>query len=184
MDGPVWVGNELCLDFHNTPLADADALLTWCEAAGTINADAAIQYRAANPAAAAKVVTQANNLRAILHDVFAPIAAGEVPPAENLAEINDFLSLIVVRLDTDAAGFPVLASGATGALSELLAPVVWSAAALLVSPYRDRIGACANEACGRLFVDLSRRGNRRWCDMDGCGNRAKAGRHYARVRHG
>jgi regulator of RNase E activity RraA len=35
---------------------------------------------------------------------------------------------------------------------------------------------------GVLFVDDSRRGNRRWCDMSVCGNRAKARRHAQRVR--
>lgn len=38
---------------------------------------------------------------------------------------------------------------------------------------------CANPACVLLFLDLSKSGRRRWCDMATCGNRAKAARHRA-----
>ncbi|MER5882204.1 CGNR zinc finger domain-containing protein [Streptomyces sp. NPDC001941] len=46
----------------------------------------------------------------------------------------------------------------------------------------DRIRACAHEACVLHFFDTSRNGTRRWCSMAACGNRAKASRHYARVK--
>ncbi|MEV6548090.1 CGNR zinc finger domain-containing protein [Streptomyces sp. NPDC051597] len=48
----------------------------------------------------------------------------------------------------------------------------------------DRIRACAHDACILHFFDTSRNGSRRWCSMAGCGNRAKASRHYARTREG
>ncbi|CAM5684171.1 hypothetical protein SAVIM338S_07428 [Streptomyces avidinii] len=44
----------------------------------------------------------------------------------------------------------------------------------------DRVRACANPSCGLRFHDVSRNGTRRWCTSTGCGNRAKAARHYAR----
>ncbi len=44
----------------------------------------------------------------------------------------------------------------------------------------DRIRPCANDACVLHFHDVSKNGTRRWCSMAGCGNRAKAQRHYAR----
>ncbi|GGP54825.1 CGNR zinc finger domain-containing protein [Saccharothrix coeruleofusca] len=46
----------------------------------------------------------------------------------------------------------------------------------------DRVRACANPACVLHFFDVSKNGSRRWCSMAGCGNRAKANRHYARHR--
>lgn len=46
----------------------------------------------------------------------------------------------------------------------------------------DRVKACANPACVLHFFDVSKNGSRRWCSMAGCGNRAKANRHYARHR--
>ncbi|MTE18798.1 hypothetical protein F0L17_06540 [Streptomyces sp. TRM43335] len=52
----------------------------------------------------------------------------------------------------------------------------------LVRTAPDRIRACANDDCVLHFYDVSRNGTRRWCSMSGCGNRAKASRHYARTR--
>ncbi|MCX4574992.1 CGNR zinc finger domain-containing protein [Streptomyces sp. NBC_01571] len=46
----------------------------------------------------------------------------------------------------------------------------------------DRIRHCAHETCVLHFLDTSRNGTRRWCSMAGCGNRAKASRHYARTK--
>ena len=43
-----------------------------------------------------------------------------------------------------------------------------------------RIRRCAHPQCVLYFYDTSPLGNRRWCSMAGCGNRAKAARHYAR----
>jgi predicted RNA-binding Zn ribbon-like protein len=51
---------------------------------------------------------------------------------------------------------------------------------LAVAP--DRIRRCAHPDCVLYFQDTSARGTRRWCSMAGCGNRAKAARHYARAR--
>ncbi|MDI2130750.1 CGNR zinc finger domain-containing protein [Yinghuangia seranimata] len=43
-----------------------------------------------------------------------------------------------------------------------------------------RLRRCANPACTLRFYDTSKNGTRRWCSMSGCGNRAKASRHYDR----
>jgi len=58
------------------------------------------------------------------------------------------------------------------------AAVAASALSLLDSSVRPRIRICAN--CRWLFIDRSRNGSRRWCDMTVCGNRQKARRHYQR----
>ena len=52
----------------------------------------------------------------------------------------------------------------------------------LVSGDRELIRQCEDDACGWLFVDRSRGGRRRWCSMADCGNRAKARRHYTKLR--
>ncbi len=46
----------------------------------------------------------------------------------------------------------------------------------------DRIRQCDHAGCTLYFFDVSRNGTRRWCSMEGCGNRAKATRHYRRAR--
>ncbi|MGW6496853.1 CGNR zinc finger domain-containing protein [Nonomuraea angiospora] len=42
------------------------------------------------------------------------------------------------------------------------------------------VSICQADNYGRLFLD--RRHLRRWCTKEGCGNRAKAARHYQRVK--
>ncbi|MER8944136.1 CGNR zinc finger domain-containing protein [Mesorhizobium sp. M0915] len=46
--------------------------------------------------------------------------------------------------------------------------------------YPAQGSACAHE-CGWLFVDISRGGKRRWCNMRVCGNREKVARHRGQV---
>jgi len=41
---------------------------------------------------------------------------------------------------------------------------------------------CQNPACVLWFFDTTRNGTRRWCSMAVCGNRAKARRHYDRIK--
>lgn len=60
--------------------------------------------------------------------------------------------------------------------------VAVSAADLLKSDRIHRIRRCAATKCDWLFLDTSKRGNRRWCDMTVCGNRAKASSFYLRKK--
>ncbi|MCO1657984.1 CGNR zinc finger domain-containing protein [Pseudonocardia humida] len=54
----------------------------------------------------------------------------------------------------------------------------------LLSRDAARVRHCAGPGCVLHFYDTSKRGDRRWCSMAGCGNRAKAARHYARTKKG
>lgn len=65
-----------------------------------------------------------------------------------------------------------------GPVVDRLFPAAWSAAQLLASEERHRLKCC--DGCGRLFIDQSPNRSRRWCDMRGCGNRAKVRRFRAR----
>jgi len=61
----------------------------------------------------------------------------------------------------------------------------WLAAVSYVELLTDdpsRIRRCAHPECVLYFYDTSPKRSRRWCSMAGCGNRAKAARHYARSR--
>ena len=63
-------------------------------------------------------------------------------------------------------------------------PVVWSAAELMTSHDVSYLRECASETCEWLFLDLSHGRTRRWCDMQTCGNRAKAKRYHTRKTAG
>ena len=45
-----------------------------------------------------------------------------------------------------------------------------------------RARCCQHPDCMLWFIDVSKGGQRRWCSMERCGNRAKAQRHYERTR--
>jgi len=64
-------------------------------------------------------------------------------------------------------------------------PAVMAAANLLelLGGAPDRIRRCQHPACILWFFDTTRNGTRRWCSMATCGNRAKANRHYDRVKN-
>ena len=46
----------------------------------------------------------------------------------------------------------------------------------------ERLRICAGGNCSWLFLDRSKAGRRRWCDMAVCGNNAKSRRFQARMR--
>jgi predicted RNA-binding Zn ribbon-like protein len=61
-----------------------------------------------------------------------------------------------------------------------LASLARDAIDLLSGPLAVRVRECAAKDCALLFVDASRPGRRRWCSMEGCGNRAKTTRYRRR----
>ena len=64
------------------------------------------------------------------------------------------------------------------ALARLAEPLVHA----IATGETDRFRICANDECRYAFLDESRAGRRRWCDMSTCGNRAKVARHRARAK--
>lgn len=58
--------------------------------------------------------------------------------------------------------------------------IALSAEALLLSDRMSRVKACDN--CGWLFLDTSKNGARRWCNMQTCGSQIKAKAYYHRKK--
>ena len=75
-------------------------------------------------------------------------------------------------------------SGIEDHLTSVLWSVARSAAELLTSSRLAQVRECADETWGWRFLDQTKNASRRWCDMADCGNRAKARRHYHKVRKG
>ena len=61
---------------------------------------------------------------------------------------------------------------------DAFAPVIMDAADVVTAADHERLRHCP--ACDWLFVDQTRNGQRRWCDMADCGSRDKARRYYQR----
>ncbi|MGH7124521.1 MAG: CGNR zinc finger domain-containing protein, partial [Stellaceae bacterium] len=66
------------------------------------------------------------------------------------------------------------------ALDRMLWPIVRSATQLLTAAELSRVKQCAGRGCSWLFLDTSKNGSRRWCEMEVCGSRSKARAYYAR----
>jgi predicted RNA-binding Zn ribbon-like protein len=189
-----FLAGRLCLDFVNTKsgrgtpterdrLGNYDDLLAWCMRARVLNDGEAadLERQASRDASAAEDALQrARRLRDALHGVFVNIAHGRSVPDSDLAIMNGVLA--------DAARHGGIAErdGVFGwqwhrdSIDCMLWPIAHSAAGLLTGDRLVRIGECGGVACGWLFLDETRNRSRRWCEMEVCGNRAKARRHYHR----
>jgi predicted RNA-binding Zn ribbon-like protein len=129
-------------------------------------------------------LADAVDLREALYRLFAAVSSDTKPNAADLATLNTALARAPARsrLQCDDGRFVWQIDRATRDLPALLAPVLWSAADLLAGPRRSRVRLCANPECRFAFLDDSKAGNRRWCAMSACGNRAKAHRHYLKKK--
>jgi predicted RNA-binding Zn ribbon-like protein len=65
-------------------------------------------------------------------------------------------------------------------VAAILGPIALSVVALLSQTDLSRVKQCPGRDCGWLFVDRTKNGARRWCEMEVCGNRAKQRRLRAR----
>lgn len=198
-----WRGSET----PSESLGSAEALFAWIAREARYPAEAMDEVRdwaGANPAQAAQLFAAAMTLRETIFRCFETVAADKRPSDADFDVLRAALDKCGGRSSLarqgEIYGWLVLAPAyaievlSTTAASEdrhdpwrlaaagLLAPVLWSAADLLLDAGRRRIRQCANEKCLWLFVDESKSGTRRWCDMGSCGNRAKAQRHYAKVK--
>ena len=189
-------GGWLCLDFSNTAdwrirevpeelLTDYWQLVSWSHYLGVltqVEAAQLLQEAEHRPAEAAATLAAAIELREAIYRIFSAISADGSPSPEDLVILNRALAgaLSHLRIEQTREGFAWTWADAGTALDRMLWPVARSAADLLTLEHLDRVGVCANEGCGWLFFDTSRNRSRRWCSMQGCGNRAKARRYYAR----
>lgn len=196
-----WVGGWLCLDFANSKNWGTDELIyerffsyedlvLWNQAANRLPTPAGEQLMLEarqRPAEAERVFEQAMALRKLIQRLFGAIAHGVPPQARDLAEVNEAVALVLAqsKINPAKAGREKFQWGWAGpeqSLERVLWPIVWSVAELLLSDKLSRVGQCAAENCGWLFLDTTRNHSRRWCEMEHCGNRAKAKRHYRRRR--
>lgn len=105
---------------------------------------------------------------------------GRVPTGQDVATLN--------RLADGPAAVPWLDDEGCahwrGDAAALLALLAREAVLLLGGADRARIRQCEAEGCALLFLDMSRAGDRRWCSMQGCGNKAKVAEFRRRRRSG
>jgi predicted RNA-binding Zn ribbon-like protein len=195
---PERVAGRLSLDFLNTVdprhaeprleyLTGYPAVLDWAQAAGAVgSADHERLGREVTGRAADRALRRVLDYREALYRLLAAAIASRAVSEPDLALVNAVLR--------EATSHHVLLPGELGGVrdgwlepggpEQMLWPVAVDAWDLLTEPVLARVKECPGDdgACGWLFLDTSRSGTRRWCDMRTCGNRAKARAHYTRTR--
>lgn len=191
-------GGALCLDFvnavDNRPTDDARELfrtyadlVRWSNQAGIINEEKAgtlLRRADREPTTAGEILARARTLRETLFAIFSTSVHWSAPPAEALNILNAEIPMALSSqaIERTGEGYQLKGTEQEDALDLMLLPVVRSAVDLLISQELSRVRVCAAENCAWLFMDKSRNQTRQWCDMSVCGNRAKARRHYQRIK--
>ena len=188
----LYVGGDPGLDLVNTvdwtprgPEADRfvsyDQVTGWAEGAGILDGAAGRRLRrlaAIRPKAAGAALAYALQVRGVLRDLFAAIARGE-PTGTALTSFNALLAQALERLELAAEpgrGHRWRWRERDSDLRSPLWPVIWAAAKLLESDEAGSLRICDGDDCGWMYVDRSRNGLRRWCQMRTCGTREKSRR--------
>jgi predicted RNA-binding Zn ribbon-like protein len=138
-----------------------------------------------NPSDARRSFARIIRLREAIYRVFAAIAQRKLVAARDLSLISEF----AVEALRHRALTPVNGGYAWQWIADdrnpfdrLIWPMAQAATDLLTSDELKIVRFCEAPDCEWLFLDHSRNHSRRWCDMTSCGNRAKARRHYERLR--
>jgi predicted RNA-binding Zn ribbon-like protein len=190
---PKFIAGARCLDFLNTTedgraerLTNYSEFVIWSKAAGLIDAGGRrrlLALAAKQPQAAAKALALVLEARAALTDLF----RGSPPQRTRaMAAINAVLAQdrFVMQIESGKSGIRQHWKPDAPELRQPLLILLREAAVLLSSPTQAHIHQCAGDDCGWFFLDISRNQSRRWCEMETCGNKAKARAHYYRQRTG
>lgn len=179
----VYVGGNLSVDLantvkmvgrHLTDLMDStEALHRWAEHWGLASDGTREEFKA--------MVRLRDQLRASYQEY---ARMRQITP-EQVVSFNQLLKDFGVQpiLSVDKEAQPQVGIVAATVSSSLFLAVLQSALATLGDGWQlSRLKRCENPHCVLLFVDHSKNRTRRWCDMETCGNRIKASRHYRRTR--
>ena len=193
-DGFLFVGNQLALDFVNTRpvqngepmelLPDFPTLLRWFQAASLLTSRevANLQQQWGQSIRARHVLEAMRALRERLRKEILSWEGGGAVHHSAVDELNRLMAERPMRTRLKERGH----STSTELWFEphqpedLVAPLALSAATLFANVDRNRVRKC--DQCVLHFHDISKKGTRRWCSMQLCGNRLKVAAYAARQR--
>lgn len=192
-DGFLFVGNHLALDFLNTrPVQDGEpmellsnfgTLLRWFHAAGLLSTQEMANLQLQGESVAARRTLEAmRQFRENLRKEVLAWEGGAQLHRSTVEELNQLMAAHPMLSKLQASGnVPSLKLWFEPRQPEdLFAPVADSAAKLFASVDHNRVRKCGH--CVLHFHDTSKKGTRRWCSMQLCGNRLKVAAYAARQR--
>ena len=196
MDGFLFVGNHLALDFLNTKpslegearelLPNTTALERWLLASGIVRSqkDRALVRGWRNSREAAAFVHDLIAFRERLRTAVLQMERGLAPSAAFVAEMNTLLREHPqsTRLSRHGSKLELNPFWEPRQPSDVWAPIAAAIAKLLSELDPSRSRKCEAESCVVHFYDTSKKGSRRWCSMNICGNRLKVAAYQRRRR--
>ncbi|HLW54264.1 MAG TPA: ABATE domain-containing protein [Candidatus Angelobacter sp.] len=192
--GFLFLGNHPALDFVNTKpvqdgeavelLPDFSAVLRWFQAAGLLHPGEArvLQQKWGDSIRARRSVQELQELREKLRAEILVWEAGGPVHHSMIADLNRLMAGHPMKTRVKAGGgtFTTELYFEPNEPADLVAPLAYWAARLLAEVDHTRVRKC--DQCVLHFVDISKKGTRRWCSMQMCGNRQKVAAYAARQR--
>jgi predicted RNA-binding Zn ribbon-like protein len=192
------VGGELAFNFTNTTsgrggahhlehLGRPEDVAVWAHHAKIIGKKNArdLQRRIGNsPGLAEQLQRRAHELRDVVFRLGAVLAAGKPTRSEDVDRLTGIHAqcVRVGRLRKIKGHFGWTWNIDQSPIEAILGPIVLSALSVVCQVDLSRIKQCPGRDCGWLFFDATKNKNRRWCEMEVCGNRAKQRRLRERRR--
>jgi len=180
------LGNALWLDFVNTEIAVDGEPADLVESEADLRAWLA-QFGVLGEGKLPEVtlLPRALGLRAFLRALASQFARGTSISEEAAETLNSLLSRRhgSMQLLRRGDGWELVFQSEDVQGADALVPLVHSAADLISAGDWRLVRKCEGPKCVLFFYDTSKNHKRRWCSMEGCGNRHKAAVHYRRQRH-
>jgi predicted RNA-binding Zn ribbon-like protein len=194
IDGFLFVGNHIALDFLNTRLVlpegpkellpDVDALVRWLVASGMLTSQKgkALARKWRDTPRAAVFLQELLTFRERLRAAVVRQEAGHTVSDAFISELNGVLKQhpVVVALQRKDQKLDREVVVEPEKPDDIWAPIAIAVAELLSDVSAVRLRKC--EACIVHFLDTSKKGSRRWCSMNICGNKIKVAAYQQRKR--
>ncbi|GAB4454147.1 MAG: ABATE domain-containing protein [Armatimonadaceae bacterium] len=187
-----WVGGHLCLDFVNTEKMQAgervDLLSTGQDFEQWVREAKLIPDGKGNPDSVSEaqwemLLPEARGLRQVFRDMAAAIEKTGTPEPGQVDTINRYLARYPGSLQlerTNAGEYREQFVPQTVEPQRVLLYLARAGTDLLCHHDLARVRRCESPNCILYFLDTTKNRGRRWCSMEGCGNRAKAAAFYQR----
>lgn len=131
----------------------------------------------------AHTLRQVVEVREIIFNLFSSLAQHQKIDKETLNAFNDFLSEALSNMRIEVRRTEVTTSFSISDKTILKEPLYYltkNAFDILSTCSFERIKECPT--CKWLFIDTTKNGKRRWCNMQVCGSNDKAKRYYHRKK--
>jgi predicted RNA-binding Zn ribbon-like protein len=167
-------------------LPNASALVRWLAASGIVKTekDRELVRAWSHTARAERFVRKLVAFRERLRAAVLRLESGLAPGDSFLAEMNMLLGIYPQRSILTKRGSKVSLNRSfePRKSEDTWIPILAATTELLSTLEPSRIRKCESESCVIHFYDTSKRGSRRWCSMNICGNRLKVAAYQRRQR--